>query len=322
MSSRISAMPSRPPRNGAGRSAQSAAPQPVAAPLVRGRGEPLPDAVRGKMERALGHDFSRVRIHETEQVRSLGADAIARGGDVLFAPGKYDPVTRRGQELLGHELGHVAQQARRMVKPTLRAGNLAVNDDPALEREAERMGRSAAHSDRRALTAPSIAAAPAPAEAGTMQMNGVKEFLRRQFLRHIRGPHQYQTSTLLHQGAPGENVSGHVAAYINALRSNPAIGPSGPPASWEGTPRIAMPMGRIMSTATDRGVRNETVAGQHLLHPGTVDREVTSSGSEVRLDTHGTGHGYFPSLNEAMAPRYWGLADWLIKRKVNSGRPR
>ncbi len=123
-----------------------------------GRGKPLPEAVRGKMERALGHDFSRVRVHEGGHAESLGALAYTRGTDLHFAPGRYSPSTRSGQELIGHELTHVVQQqAGRVAVP--QGKGAPINADPALEAEADRLGASAARGDtvagRAAARAPS-----------------------------------------------------------------------------------------------------------------------------------------------------------------------
>ena len=65
-------------------------------------GRPLPDAVRGKMEAALGADFSGVRVHVGPQAERIGAIALTMGTDIYFAPGRYQPDTMQGQQLLGH----------------------------------------------------------------------------------------------------------------------------------------------------------------------------------------------------------------------------
>ncbi len=109
-----------------------------------GVGARLPEAVQAKMERALGADFSSVRVHEGAYVARAGAQAWTRGSDVHFAPGRYDPHGRAGQELLGHELAHVVQQAQGRVAPVAQGKGLAVNADAALEQEADRLGAEAA----------------------------------------------------------------------------------------------------------------------------------------------------------------------------------
>lgn len=111
--------------------------------LVGTGGRTLPDAVRGKMEAALGADFSGVRVHVGSQAERIGAIAFTVGSDIYFAPGRYQPDTIQGQQLLGHELAHVVQQRAGRVRNPLRSG-LAVVQDRALEAEADRLGRRAA----------------------------------------------------------------------------------------------------------------------------------------------------------------------------------
>jgi Domain of unknown function (DUF4157) len=125
--------------------------RPVAA---SGGGSPMPVAVQAKMEHAFGVDFSGVRIHEGPQARAVGALAYTQGTDIHMAPGQYDPHGQRGQELLGHELAHVVQQAHGRVEATTQAKGVDINDDPGLEHEADVMGARAARGER-------IAGAPA-----------------------------------------------------------------------------------------------------------------------------------------------------------------
>jgi hypothetical protein len=122
---------------------------------LAGGGRPLPDAVRHKMEHALGADFAAVRIHEGRHAAAMGAVAYTRGSDIHFAPGKYDPESQAGQELLGHELVHVVQQSRGRVAATTQSKSVGLNDSSALEHEADELGAKAA-----------AAPAPEPAAPG------------------------------------------------------------------------------------------------------------------------------------------------------------
>lgn len=124
--------------------AEMAEPRPSGQHLAKaGQGQPLPAAVQAKMESAFGHDFSRVRVHQGSTASSLGAVAFTRGQDIHFAPGQYSPGSRSGQQLLGHELAHVVQQAKGRV--ALPQGKGApINADPGLEAEADRLGSIAA----------------------------------------------------------------------------------------------------------------------------------------------------------------------------------
>ena len=112
--------------------------------LPTGPGRPLPDEVRGKMEAALGADFSAVRIHVGPEAPAIGALAFTVGDTIVFAPGQYDPSTPRGQQILGHELAHVVQQRAGRVRNPFGSG-LAVVNDAALEAEADRLGMRAAY---------------------------------------------------------------------------------------------------------------------------------------------------------------------------------
>ena len=106
-------------------------------------GSPIPDAVRGKMEKFFGADFSGVRVHVGPQAPAIGALAFTVGDTIVFAPGQYDPTSSRGQQILGHELAHVVQQRAGRVRNPFGSG-LAVVQDKALEAEADRQGMRAA----------------------------------------------------------------------------------------------------------------------------------------------------------------------------------
>ncbi len=112
-----------------------------------GGGAEMPEDVRGKMEAAFGADFSQVRIHEGPHAEGIGAQAYTQGTSIHFAPGQYQPESQRGQELLGHELAHVVQQSQGRVPATTQAKGVDINNDAALEREADEMGARAARGE-------------------------------------------------------------------------------------------------------------------------------------------------------------------------------
>jgi hypothetical protein len=141
------------------RSDAAASPLPPPGP---GRGQPMPGSVRAKMERAFRTDFAAVRIYEGPQAPAVGALAYTQGADIHFAPGQYQPDSQRGQELLGHELAHVVQQAQGRVRAPGQAARVSINDDAGLEREADVMGARAARGELatsgHATSAPRVAA--------------------------------------------------------------------------------------------------------------------------------------------------------------------
>jgi hypothetical protein len=94
----------------------------------------LASPVRGRMESLFGVPFGDVRVHRDAEPASHGAVAFARGENVHFAPGQYQPETPGGQHLIAHELAHVVQQ--RNGSPAQQfAGR---GGDAALEAEADR----------------------------------------------------------------------------------------------------------------------------------------------------------------------------------------
>lgn len=104
----------------------------------------IPDMVKQRMEDSFGTDFSSVRVHpESSKAPEVGALAYTQGTDIHFAPGQFKPDTSAGQQLLGHELTHVVQQAAGRVQPTTEIGGMSVNDDVSLEHEADVLGSRA-----------------------------------------------------------------------------------------------------------------------------------------------------------------------------------
>ncbi|ABE61701.1 hypothetical protein Nham_0825 [Nitrobacter hamburgensis X14] len=105
--------------------------------VLRSPGQPMPRALRTRMEEKFGQDFSAVRMHADASAQNSAAAVNARaytvGRDVVFASSAPDLVSTAGQRLLGHELAHVVQQSRGGVA----AG---IDPDPALEAEAKRAG--------------------------------------------------------------------------------------------------------------------------------------------------------------------------------------
>jgi len=108
-------------------------------------GTPMPKATREKFEAAFCTDFSSVRVHEGDAAPQMGAVAFTQGEQIHFAPGKYDPVSGGGQELLGHELTHVLQQRSGSV--TTQGKDANINKDQGLEAEADALGARAARGE-------------------------------------------------------------------------------------------------------------------------------------------------------------------------------
>ena len=104
----------------------------------------LPDAVKSGVESLSGMDLSDVRVHyNSSRPAGIGAHAYTQGSDIHVAPGH--------DEHLPHEAWHVVQQRQGIVTPTASVNGVPINDDGALEHEADVMGARAARwrEDRR-----------------------------------------------------------------------------------------------------------------------------------------------------------------------------
>ena len=128
----------------------------------------MPTVMREKMEDSFGMDLTAVKLYENKEVGKAGAEAVAQGSNIAFAPGKLDFSSTHGQALLGHEISHVASQAKGEVK-----GSGLVNDS-ALEARADREGFKAARGESitsghggasAALSSSSAASAAGPMQA-------------------------------------------------------------------------------------------------------------------------------------------------------------
>ena len=101
------------------------------------RGMELPVSLRKGLEQLSGVDLSGVRVHRnSSKPAQLNALAYTQGRDIYVAPGQ--------EKYLPHEGWHVVQQLQGRVRPTGYLKGVPVNDDAALEQEADRLGEKAA----------------------------------------------------------------------------------------------------------------------------------------------------------------------------------
>ena len=96
----------------------------------------MPDSLKGGLEQLSGFDLSGVRVHHNSaKPAQLNALAYAQRQDIHLGPGQ--------EKHLPHEGWHAVQQMQGRVKPTLQAKGVSINDDTALEHEADVMGAKA-----------------------------------------------------------------------------------------------------------------------------------------------------------------------------------
>ena len=97
----------------------------------------LPGGLRSGVESLSGKDMSDVNVHyNSDKPQKMGALAYAQGTNIHVGKGQ--------EKHLPHEAWHVVQQKQGRVKPTIqKKGNIPVNDDTSLEKEADLMGDEA-----------------------------------------------------------------------------------------------------------------------------------------------------------------------------------
>lgn len=96
----------------------------------------LPDNLKTGMESLSGFNLDNVRVHRNSAKPAVvNAHAYAQGFDIHLAPGQ--------ESHLPHELGHVVQQLQGRVPVTTSVNGKPVNNNPALEHEADIMGARA-----------------------------------------------------------------------------------------------------------------------------------------------------------------------------------
>lgn len=106
-------------------------------PLFRRRTKRVcPTTWKAGIEDLSGFAMDDVRVHyNSDKPATVQALAYTQGTDIHVAPGQ--------EQHLPHEAWHVAQQMAGRVEPTTEVGGLPVNDNPALEHEADVMGARA-----------------------------------------------------------------------------------------------------------------------------------------------------------------------------------
>ncbi len=128
-----------------------------------GGAESSHESVQSEVGSAFGADFSNVNIHEiSRKATDVGALAYTQGEDVHFAPGQFQPESKSGKELIGHEFAHVQQQRQGSVQATTEVNGVGVNDDAGLEHSADVAGAQFANNSAVA----SLGAAAAGAAGG------------------------------------------------------------------------------------------------------------------------------------------------------------
>lgn len=93
----------------------------------------LPGNLKSGMENISGMNLDHVRVHyNSAKPAAVQAHAYTQGSHIHLGSGQ--------EKHLPHELGHVVQQAQGRVAPTTSVAGMAINDNPVLEHEADKLG--------------------------------------------------------------------------------------------------------------------------------------------------------------------------------------
>ena len=118
------------------KAASSSPGTPRAGPEAAANRTGMPNRLRTGLETLSGVDLSGVRVHrDSPKPAEINAWAYTQGQDIYVGPGQ--------ERHLPHEGWHAVQQAQGRVRPTIQAKGVSINDDAALEQEADVMGARA-----------------------------------------------------------------------------------------------------------------------------------------------------------------------------------
>jgi hypothetical protein len=109
----------------------------------------LPAQLKSGVENLSGVSLDDVKVnYDSSQPSQMGAAAFAKGSEIHVGPGQ--------EQHLPHEAWHVVQQKKGRVKPTAIIDNTPINDNAALEKEADIMGAKAATNGEQLLQKKSL----------------------------------------------------------------------------------------------------------------------------------------------------------------------
>ena len=171
-----------------------------------GRRLSLDETMVNRMQEQFGIRMDQVELRESSQPADMDAKAFAKGNVVQFAPGQFRPDTVQGQQLIQHELAHVAQQARGGVRADVEGLN--VNADERLEHQADMGNLTASTGAPASLSGISAETAPVQGLFG-----GIKKWFKK---RRISEPTLVDENHLSNSDAQAFFANEHADALKKA----------------------------------------------------------------------------------------------------------
>jgi hypothetical protein len=169
----------------------------------------LPSQLKSGVEQLSGFSLDDVRVHyNSSRPAQLQAHAYAQGSNIFVASGQ--------EQHLAHEVWHVVQQKQGRVRPTMQmAGKVNVNDDAALEREADVLGGKALR--MRSQQSPVPRMPPAGNDAQPVQRRIKQENVEYSFLE----AHDLDGNPYLASKAMDQEKNWKIATQQQAVRLEP-----------------------------------------------------------------------------------------------------
>ncbi len=155
---------------------------PVKDVVGRGGGVPIEPAVRQRMESSFGTDFSDVRVHSgggaAASARAVDAHAYTVGNEIVLGDGHAQGSSGH-ERTLAHELTHVVQQRSGPVEGTPAPGGISVSSpsdrfERAAETTADRVMTTGRAGDVAVQSAPAVQREAAPEEEEDVQQLAIQ----------------------------------------------------------------------------------------------------------------------------------------------------
>ena len=153
----------------------------------------MPDNLKSGIESLSGFSMDNVRVHyNSSKPATVQALAYTQGTDIHVAPGQ--------EKCLPHEAWHVAQQMAGRVSPTTNINGMPVNDNAALEHEADVMGEKAVQckSGMKTLKLAGVFSKTVQCETTHIFLQGFKETLPVCASSEIYAAEDHKSGTLPH----------------------------------------------------------------------------------------------------------------------------
>jgi len=247
-----------------------------------GRSLDLPDTLRSRVRTQFGLNMDSLRVKESAQVADLGASAMAQGNIISFAPGVFNPNTSSGQEIIGHELHHITEQARGLGS-NIEGSNIHYN--PSSESASDAAGRAFASGFAQgegASFAPSVT--PVAASAAPVQGKGIRSFLSKIF-----GQKRRQRQNQVPGDQPGVQPGDQLGVQPDPSQSGQPVPPNQPvipdPSASLGSGPSQVNQPPVPETESDRKLNDDIYAMEQNFFPsptsGMFKKIMTDGGRDA-----------------------------------------